>query len=264
MKPIIKWTFWQRRWSSLWWSIGMFFLIFINMIFYPSFKSDAAELQKSFENLPDAAVQLFGGSTDFFSPIGFLNSQIFFLTLPLILSILAIGMGASLIGRETQSLTVESLLARPISRTRLLAGKAAAGTLILLSVSTISLITVIVTAKLVDLNEVAIRLIVLATLACFLMVLSFGAIAFALSCYGKTRNGSLAITVLIAFGGYLISSLAGTVEWLKIPAKAFPFTYYQSEAILRETYNWVNVTFFIGVIVGCGVLSYLAFRRRDI
>ncbi|HYF96607.1 MAG TPA: ABC transporter permease subunit [Patescibacteria group bacterium] len=263
MIPIVKWTLWQRRWSTVWWSIGMLFLIFFSMIFYPSFKNDAEQLQKSFENLPDAAVQLFGGSTDFFSPVGFLNSQIFFLTLPLILSVLAIGMGCNLIGKEVQNLTIESLLARPISRSKLLLGKATAGALILFGVTLISLITTVVTAKIVDL-EVGIGLISLATLACFLLVLSFGAIAFMLSCYGKTRNASLGITAFIAFGGYIIGSLAGTVDWLEIPSKIFPFTYYQPEAILRETFNWANIMFFISVIIGCGLISWLSFRHRDI
>lgn len=263
MIPIIKWALWQRRWSTLWWSIGMLFLIFLNMIFYPSFKDDAQQLQKSFENLPDAAVQLFGGSTDFFSPIGFLNSQIFFLTLPLVLSILAIGMGCNLIGKEVKNLTIESLLSRPISRSKLLLGKAIAGTLILSGVTLISLLTTVVTAKIVGL-EVGVGLISLATLACFLLVLSFGAIAFTLSCYGKTRNASLGIAAFIAFGGYIIGSLAGTVDWLEVPSKVFPFTYYQPEAILRETFNWINILFFIGVIIGCGVISWLTFRRRDI
>jgi len=68
----------------------------------------------------------------------------------------------------------------------------------------------------------------------------------------------------VALGGYIIGSLAGTVKWLSFPAKLLPFHYYQSEAILRGTYNWNNVWYFVFVIALCSVLSWVAFRRRDL
>lgn len=263
MIPIIKWSLWQRRVSTIWWSIAVFALIFITLIVYPPFRDEAAQLQKSFENLPDAAVQLFGGSTDFFSPVGYLNSQLFFITLPLTLGILAITLGHGLVGKEEQDLTIESLLSRPISRTKLLFAKAVAGLIILTLVSTIALITTLVTAQLVSL-DVSAKLMVVTMAACWALALTFGAIAFLFSAIGKARGAGIGITTFIALGGYIISSLAGTVDWLKIPAKVFPFHYYQSEAILKQYYNWNNIWFFVVIIVLCTVVSWLAFRRRDI
>lgn len=261
--PIVKWTLWQRRTSIIWWCVGVFGFIFINMIFYPSFKDQAAQLQKSFENMPDTAVQLFGGSTDFFSPIGFLNSQIFFLMLPLLLGVLAIGLGSSLLAQEEQNLSIESLLARPISRSKLLAAKSLVGVIILLIVTVAGLLVTLVTSKIVRL-EVPAHLIILATINCFLLTLSFGAIAYVITTLGKARGASIGVATLVALGGYLVSSLAGTVSWLKIPSNFFPFDYYKPEAILRETYNWANSLFFVAIIVACGLISWIAFRRRDL
>lgn len=263
MIPIIKWTLWQRRWSTVWWSVGVFGLIFINMIFYPTFKDQAAELQKTFENLPKAAVQLFGGSTDFFSPVGFLNSQIFFLMLPLLLGILAIAVGSSLIAKEEQDQTMEMLLARPLSRSKLILAKAAAGAIAVTIVSIVGLLTTLITARVVDL-DISIVSIAAATLSCYLMVLCFGAIAFALTTIGRARGASLGIAALIAIGGYLVSSLSGTVSWLKTPSKLFPFHYYQPEMLLRGIYNWGDLVVFVSVIIVCGVLSVFSFRKRDI
>lgn len=263
MKSIVKWTLWQRRWSTTWWSIGVFAMIFINMIFYPTFKDQAAELQKSFESLPESAIQLFGGSTDFFSPIGFLNSQIFFLTLPLILGVLAISLGSSLLAREEQDHTVESLLARPITRGQLLAGKGLAGTIILSIVTTVSLLTTVVTAAMVDL-EVPAKNMLIVTAACYVLVLSLGAIAFVITALGKARVASFGIAGLLGFGGYIISSLAGTVTWLQGPSKIFPFHYYESEPLLRGTYNWTNLIILSVVVIVCSALSWFVFRKRDI
>lgn len=233
------------------------------MIFYPSFKDQAAEFQKSFENIPDTAVQLFGGSTDFFSPVGFLNSQIFFIMLPLLLGILAINLGSTLLAREEQEHTIEALLARPISRTKLLFAKAGAGLLQLGIVTLVSLIVMIVIARLVDITVPAVNIIE-ATFACFVLAVSFGAISFLLTATGRARGLSLGLGTVIALGGYVISSLAGTVTWLKVPSYVFPFHYYKSEAILRGHFDWSNMLILLAVIVACALGSWVAFRRRDL
>lgn len=263
MNAIIKWTVWQRRMSTFWWSFGTAFFLFINLIFYPSFKNQAAELEKSFENIPDTAVQLFGGSTDFFSPVGFLNSQIFYIMLPLLLGILAISLGSNLLAREEQDHTIDTLMARPVSRSRLLGAKALAGLVILSIIAVISLIVTMVFSKATDI-AVPLPNIAAATLVCFLLAISFGAVSFLLTALGRARGASMGIGAVIALGGYIVSSLAGAVDWLEWPGKMFPFHYYQPEAILRGTYDWINTLFLIAVIVICAVLSWLVFRKRDL
>ena len=233
------------------------------MIFYPTFKDQAAELQKSFESLPDTALQLFGGSADFFSPVGFLNSQIFFIMLPLLLGILAISLGSTLIAREEQDHTVESLLSRPVSRTKLLFSKATAGLILLSIVTLVSLVTTAVVSKAVDIS-VPITNIIAVTLACYVLAVSFGAIAFLLTAIGKTRGLSMGLGTVMALGGYIISSLAGTVTWLKWPSYIFPFHYYKSEAILRGSFDWSDMLVLLTVIAVCAVGSWLFFRKRDL
>lgn len=264
MRSIIRWTLWQRRWSTMWWSVGVFSFIFITLVFYPSFKDAGIALEKSFQNLPDAALGLFGGSSDFFSPIGYLNSQVFFLMLPLLLTMLAVALGASLIAREEQDGTLETLLARPVSRSGLLTGKVVAGTLILAVVSAVAAVTVVVSAHLFDLDAVPSSAIALATFNSFLLAYATGAVAFLLAATGRARSAAIGIAAFIGFAGYIIESLAGTVHWLSGPSKALPFHYFQSEAILRQTYHWIDALFFVAVIAACGILSYIAFRRRDL
>lgn len=263
MKPVIKWELWQQRWSTAWWSISLVLFIFLTLIFYPTFKDQATELEKSFENIPDSALQLIGGSSDFFSPVGYLNSQVFFIMLPMLLGILAISVGRKLVAKEEQDHTIEALLARPISRSTLILGKALVGIKILAIVTIVGAISTIAIAELVQI-DVPITNMLVVTLSCFLLSLSFGAIAFMLSSLGKARAVSLGLTSAIAIGGYIVSSLAGTVTWLEIPSKLFPFHYYESELILRGTYHWSNMLILLAITVVCGIISWLAFRKRDI
>lgn len=263
MIAIIKWAIWQRRWSTMWWSIGVVGFVLMNMLLYPSFKDQAVQLEKSFADLPPAAVQLFGGSTDFFSPVGFLNSQIFFIMLPLLLGALAISLGASLLAREEQDKTIEALLSRPISRTKLLAGKMMAGSLILIFVSLLAAIATVASAKVVAL-DIQLSLVWVACIICFLLSWSTGAIALLVTSLGRARAAAVGVGALLGVGGYLVVSLSGTVGWLEAPSKIFPFHYYQSEIILNGNYNWMNAIYFLAIATLCGILSSVAFRRRDI
>ncbi len=58
----------------------------------------------------------FAGGTDFISPVGYLNSQLFFLMLPIILGIFAISLGSDALAGEEGRGTLDLLLSTPLSR----------------------------------------------------------------------------------------------------------------------------------------------------
>lgn len=264
MISIIKWELWQRRWPIFWWSIGISIFMFINLVFYPSFRDQAAQFEQAFSDIPEATAALLSDTGEFISPEGYLSSQVFYLMMPLLIGILAISLGNSLIGREEREKTIELLLSRPISRTRLLIGKSMAGIIVCSIVALISLATTVVMVKVVDM-EVPVDNIVLAMLAALLLGISFGVITFTITALGKSaRVASIGIATLYALGGYIISSLAKTVTWLEWPSRIFPYDYYKPAEILKDQYNWWNMLFVIGIIVIGAAVSWLAFRRRDI
>jgi ABC-2 type transport system permease protein len=262
MKAVIRWTLWQRRWSIVWWSVGVLSLVILTLAFYPSIHDQATQLNKSFGNLSNSALALFGG-TDFFSPIGYLNSQLIYLMLPLLLSILGIGLGSSLIGREESDGTIELLLARPISRTGLLAAKALAGGLNILVVAIVGSAATIVMAQAVHLG-IPIGDIAAACFACFMLVLTFSSLAFLLASTGRGRAAAVGVAVVYALGGYIVGSLATTVHWLKNSSLIFPYHYYRSADILHGTFDWSSIIFFAAFTCGCLLLAGISFRRRDI
>lgn len=262
MRALILWTVWQRRWNTFWWALGVIGLTAFTLAFYPTIRGQAATLDKSFGSLSNSTMSLFGG-TDFFSPVGYLNSQLIYFTLPLLLAILAIGLGTSLIGREETSGTLEALLARPVSRGTLLLSKALAGVIVLAIVTLLASLVTVGMAQAVGL-DIPLANIAAACVVCFLLVLTFGATAFLLTATGRGKVAALGLSVVYGIGGYLISSLAGTIHWLRTLGLLFPYHYYQTAAILRGTFAWSAVVFFVLFSLGCGVLAWLSFRRRDI
>lgn len=264
MNTVLKWDLQQRKKFILWWAFGVFLFVLLTLAFYPAIKHQANQLDQSFQNLSQTTKQLFTDTNDIFSPVGYLSSQIYYLLLPLLLGILAILLGSSLVNREEKEGTIELLLSRPVARGKLIGAKAAAMAVIILLVGIVATVSVMVLCKLVGLNE-NLEYIFEAGFVVMLLALSFGAIAFMVTTLGRrARSAGVATVVVVALGGYIIASLAGTIRWLRAPAKIFPFYYYHAADLLTGKYNWWNITYFLGLITACILVAWAAFKRRDI
>lgn len=263
MKPVVRWTIKQRKWFIIWWTIGVVAFIVISLVFYPSFK-DQAQLDKQLESLPKATKALFSDTNDFFSPVGYLSSQVYYLMLPLLFSILSIGLGAGLLAREEDSGTIELLLARPISRGRLLAGKAAAGLATIALVGFFAWLAALVMCRFVGLNFSVPRL-TMATVMAVLLALIFGSIAFTVTTLGRSaRLASVGLASLAGIASYIISSLSGVVAWLEWPSKALPYHYYRPGDILAGASAWREAIGLVLAVAVFGIICWLSFRRRDL
>lgn len=241
-------------------------LIAMLLLIYPSIHDQAAQLNKALEQLPDSlkALKTGGTNVDITSPIGYLHSQIFYITLPLIWIILSITRGSSLLGKEEEAKTLELLLARPISRGRLLAAKALSGVIELFVVSVAALVALIGFCKVVGL-DISSSALAITTAYTALFCLSFGAISFTLTAIGRlTKRASTAIAVAIAFGGYMIASLSSVSHYLTDITKFVPYNYFSPEHILAGQYATGLIYYLLGVLVFAIVGSYFGFRKRDL
>ncbi len=97
LRSVFLKTLRDQRWSLMWWAAGMVTLVGVTVLFYPSLR-DIPELDKLTEQIPEALLRAFaGGVTDFASPVGFLNSQLFVLMVPLLFLVLALAAGSGAI-----------------------------------------------------------------------------------------------------------------------------------------------------------------------
>ena len=265
MRTIIKQELRSRRWSMLWWVIGISAFNVINVAVYPSFRDQAEEYNKIFEQMPKALVDMFSDTGDFMSPSGYLSGQIFYMLLPLIFCVLTIGLGASLIAREERNKTIELLLSRPISRGKLLLGKALAGLSVAGIIGLGSGLLLALMIAVIGFEGITFPNVMLATFMTLLMSLLFGYVAFMLTAMGAFgRGASIAVASLVAIAGYVISSLVGTVHWLSGPAKAFPYHYFKPGRILEGQFSVRPALVFSLAIAVLIFVSWVSFRRRDL
>jgi ABC-2 type transport system permease protein len=261
------WELRQRRVALAWWTFGSVVVAVGILALYPPIRDQAHQFNQVFNQLPQGIRELKTGgasSIDVANPVSFLNSQLFYVTLPIIWIILAITRASSLMGKEEQDHTLELVMARPISRTGLLAAKATSLFTEFAIVGGITLVAVAALAPLFDLHIATWRLI-LATAYTAVFSLSFGLISLALqAASGLASRAAGAIAVFLAFGGYLIASLSGLTDWLRVPAKFMPYHYFAPDKVmLGQPVHGLDI-YLIGALTLSAILAYVGFYRRDI
>lgn len=263
MMTIIGWELIRRRMALLWWIIGVTALVALTVLSYAAVKDQAAQLDKAFGSLSSGASS-FVGTNDLFSPKGFLNSNLYYIVLPILYIILILNLSSSLLGKEENETTLELLLSRPVSRGKVLAAKAAAGLLALLIVGTAATVATIICADIIGLH-VGTWGIVLANIGTMLFAGTFGAISYAMFAASQlTRRFATLAAILLSFGSYIITSLAGLVHWLDGPSKFLPYHYFGSGKLLDGSMPLGLSVYIVGIFVLAAFASYLGFRRRDI
>ena len=267
MIAALLWELRARRNAILWWTAGSVIMSVVILALYPSIRDQAQQLNQVINQLPPGLRGLKAGGSGVVKvadPIGFLNSQLFYATLPILWIILAITRGSGVLGRDEQNHTLELLLARPISRGRLLTAKALSLVCEFVVVGGVTVAAVALLAPLFDLHVGTLRL-VLATIYTAAFSLSFGLIAFTLQAASSvTRRAASAVAVLIGFGGYLLASLSSLTDWLETPAKLAPYHYFAPDKIMQGHSAYGLNAYLAGVLIVTVVVSYVGFRRRDI
>ncbi len=267
MKDVVLWELRRRRTTIIWWTIGSVAMTALIIALFPSIRDQAAEMNKVINQLPPELRGLKSGGSgivDVGDPLQFLNSQLYYATLPLIWIILAITRGSSALGREESSKTLEVLLAQPISRTKLLTGKLLSFFIEFALVAGATLLATVALAPIADMHVSAARL-TMATIYTALFCFSFGLIAFSMQAGSiLTRRLATAAAVVIGFGGYLFASLSSMTDWLRWPVKFLPYHYFTPLDPLIGKVPRGLVVYLVSIFIITISFAIVGFRRRDI
>ncbi len=263
----ILWELRLRRTSLFWWTVGSLVLVGIIMALYPSIRDQAKDMNEVISRLPAGLRELKAGTSgnvDVGDPLQFMNSQLYYATLPILWIIFTVTRFANVLGKDEVSGRLELLLSRPISRIKLLLAKLLSVWIEALIVGGVSIVGTILLSPLVELNIDSTKL-VYAGVYTMAFCISFGMIAFTLRAMGgRWSSMAVPIAVILSFGGYLIASLSGLADWLKDFAKYTPYHHFNPLDILRGEMTWKLVWYLLAVLLVTIVVSVLSFRRRDI
>jgi len=248
---------WDRRKSLTIWTIALSLLAMLIISMYDSVGREAAKL---FENSNFTA--FFGGDVDTNSPAGWLGFELYAIFLPICLAIITIGIGASTIGSEEESGTLELLLASPINRSRIIIEKAMMLVSVAIIIPMIIFLTVCLSNSLfifgVDLINVF-----FCTIALSLFGIFFGFFALAMQSLTKKRNLGISLTGFYVGASYFMNTLH--TIWDSIEPMKFlsPFYYYDGNMLLQGSVEPINIIILTGGAILFFLVAYLSFMNRD-
>lgn len=265
MPEVLIQVIWRRRFSLLWWSLGILAADALLAVAYPTVR-DNSELDKTFAGLPpgvQAALGLQAGAIT--SPAGYLNSQYFANLLPILLLVFAIGLGAWSIGGDEGSGTLELLLSNPISRFRLALERSGALALELGLVTVVAGGGLIVLAPATGLTHgLGSDRIIEATVATGLLALTFAAVAFAVGAATGSRSAAISAAATLAVALFMIEGLAAQVPLLRPIRVVSPWHWLLGADPIRSGLVWQSWLLPLVVSAALIVSGAASFTRRDL
>lgn len=202
----------EVRRSLLGWLVGIVGFSLIMLSIFPTIHGNAgfAQLINAY---PEALRKLFDVS-DYTTGPGYLRSEVFSFMAPLLLAIFAILWGADLTAGEEERRTIDTLLATPVSRQRVVAEKWLA---LATAVGVLALALEVLLGVIGPLFKLHVGWAPLsaAIIGSGLFALTFGTLSMAIGAGTGSRGFARGVSAAVAVVMYLISTLAQLVGWLQ-------------------------------------------------
>ncbi len=255
-------TIWERRWGMIGWVLGGLATVMFMIAVYPIVR-DSAGFVEAIESLPEEFLAFAGIDPELFTTgAGFLQAQMYSLLGPLLVLILAIGIGASATAAEEATGTADLLLATPVTRSRVVIDKALAmmflvGMLVLAFVVGLLIGQVVVDLQLEALGIIGVNVGLL------LLGLFFGALALMIGAWSGKRALATAVAGGVAGLSFVIDSFAPLVSSFETIQPYTPFSWYSADIPILVGPTSGHLLLLAGnVLFTAGAV--LLFQRRDL
>lgn len=254
----------DHRRSIAGWGLGMAVLAVLQVAVYPSVRSQGARMRDLIESYPSAVKAMFGmQGIDFTSGPGYLSAETFSLLVPLMLIGLGIALGAGAIAGEEERGTLDLLMANPVSRVRVLTGKAIGALIALVLAAAVLYVTLLAAVTALDMGVGAGRL-AYATCAALVLGCVCGAVTLLAGAATGRRGVAIGVGAAFAVVSYFVDSLADITKVLKPWRVLSVFHQASATGALRGDLGTAGLAVTAAVAVLCCVLAMHLFNRRDL
>lgn len=262
LSSIFTKSIWERRWSTLGWVLGGFAMTLMMVAVYPIVR-DSDAFTEALESLPPEMLAISGIDIDLFSTgVGFMQGQLYSLLAPLLVLVLAIGIGSSATAAEEASGTADLLLSTPVRRRRVVIDKALAMVALVGALVLSIVVGLLVGQVTVDL-QLSIEGIVGINFGLLLLGLFFGALAMAIGAWTGKRAPAAGVAAGIAGVAFIVNSFAPLVDFFETFQPYSPFHWYATGDPLLNGPTTEQLYLLVGV-VAFSVAAIPLFNRRDL
>jgi len=244
------------------WSISIVLFIVAGMVKFDSFKSTSISINEVLNTMPKSIRVLFGfNSMDMSTLKGYFGLLYFYLIL--MGSIHAAMLGANIISKEERDKTSEFLMAKPVSRNKIITSKLLAALFNVVIFNLVSLISSLMMVKHYNENLSAEILLLMAGM--FMLQLIFLSLGTALAALNKNTKIPGAVSTGIMLGTFILSMLIDLNDKLDVLKYLTPFKYYDAKSLM-ENYSMdpVFVTISVVLILSMITVTYTFYKKRDL
>lgn len=248
--------------SLLIWSVIVLFFVTVGFAKFSAYEGNP-ELLAILDNLPPAMLEAFNFNAFNLTTItGFFGVMVSYFAL--ILSISAALWGSDIITKEERDKTVEFALTLPITRGKLIAGKAVAATINCIALLLVTWGAILANATAYQTDSQFFKFVSLSMLTLFIMQLIFLAIGIFIGCALTHYKRASSLTVSILLGTYFLSIIAGLNKNLDFLKYFSPFKYFNPGVLLHESrIDMIFVWLSAGIIIVSLIGAYLTYTKRD-
>lgn len=237
----------------------MFAMTLFIVVLFPTFKDSFGT---SLENVPESLKSLFGEAADYQRIEGFVEIQ-GFMQMIFLTFIYGIILFTGLLAGEEGEGTLQTLLAQPVSRSRVYFEKLLAGAAILGIVS-LALAAAVFAGVAIIGESIDFGRVMQATFMQWLVSMVLSLFGYAVGAATGKRGIAGALAGVFTFAGYMITTLVTTVEALKPVNYLSPFKYFNNTRILDNGLQLSNVSVLVVACSALVLIGWLVFVKRDI
>lgn len=252
-------TVFEKRWSLLAWYVGLFVTTVIIMLLFPTLRDTFG---KALNDVPDSIKGILGDAQTYQRINGFVDVQVMAQMVFMTIVYGVILFSGAIAGDEGEG-TLQTLLAHPVSRTRVYFEKFAGVSLLLALVNSSVFTGTWAGAAMVGESINLLRL-ALACAMLYLVTMSFGVIGFSLGAITGKRGMAGAVAGSLAFVSYLVTNLTPSVKQLKTINTFSPYQYFNNPSILDYGVRGKDLFILLSITLFFVVIGYIVFIKRDI
>lgn len=265
MKPrgIFLKTIFDHKLFVLIWTVATVALGLMYTAVYSSVIAQNQQFAQAVQNLPSAFDNILGSLDTFSTPTGFIQAEIFAITGPAIITIVSVVLGSSLINKEETSGTLELLLSRPISRSRVVTEKVLA-MLVIVAVIVAGYGLGVALGTIFSSFSISALHITTAFLYLYSLGISLGLLSLMFTTLKPKRSLAAGIPAVLFLLSNIVSNFAPQIKLFDKLKFLSLFHYYRPKQSLEGHFELTGLFVLVIIAVVFYSLSLVFFNRRDI
>jgi ABC-2 type transport system permease protein len=260
--PLLRKTFRDHARGIAGWVSGIVALIAVQLSVYPTVRDTTSRVTDFADSFPEAFKKIFR-MEEYGTAVGYLSTELFSATLPLIFIAVGVTWGARVATDEVEAGTADILFSLPISRRRFLITRIANEVGVLLMLGFVLWLALVIGAPIVDMS-VSVARVAAAAWSTVLTGLTFGSVGVFVGAWSGRRSMGLGISLTVAIAAFVVYSLAPLVGFME---DINPFNPMQWTVGAESLKHGLDVGYSLISLAFAGALTASAvvvFDRRDI